>query len=200
MFHASILDNEIWKEKAYLPGFSAIAAGVLAALAAHRFSTPPKWLQALLHLCGLAGVFVVICFNKWTWQLIHDATLLFLTMATASLLYCLSLPLSLPPRPLRATGWLRSMGRLSYEIYLVHMFVVWPVVDYCKIANIDPIYNLLWYSLAILGSWGLGWLIARFFSIPTEKALRNGLPGRNIAESRISHPWRPEKGHPDRLK
>jgi sialate O-acetylesterase len=34
-----------------------------------------------------------------------------------------------PRRPLPAFGWLRSLGRLSYEIYLTHMFVVWLVVD-----------------------------------------------------------------------
>lgn len=38
--HAALDGNEIWQEKAYLPGMSAIATGVIAALLAQRWRPP----------------------------------------------------------------------------------------------------------------------------------------------------------------
>ena len=46
--------NEIWFEKAYLPGMSAIALGVLAAMLAARMKRPASWLAPLLCLFGIA--------------------------------------------------------------------------------------------------------------------------------------------------
>ena len=101
----SITDNEIWKEKAYLPG------------------------------------------------MLHDGS----------------------AHPLRATGWLRSMGRLSYEIYLGHMFVVFAVVAAFNASGGNLHQGYLWYLPAVLLAWALGALVARLYTLPCESWLRKRL-------------------------
>jgi peptidoglycan/LPS O-acetylase OafA/YrhL len=57
---AAIVGNEIWLEKAYLPGMAAIAIGVLAAMFAARFPVPRIWLAVLLCSIGLVGIGTVL--------------------------------------------------------------------------------------------------------------------------------------------
>ena len=121
----------------------------------------------------LAGLVAVLCFEHWIWPRLGNGTLLLLTGASA----CLVLGFHWRageggPRPLPGTGWLRSFGRLSYEIYLTHMFVVWPVVHAFRGSRAGLWWGFLWYLPAVAASWLLGWLVARYFSVPSESALR----------------------------
>jgi len=50
--HAALADNEIWQEKAYLPGTAAIATGVLGALLAAHVRT---WSRRTVALLGWLG-------------------------------------------------------------------------------------------------------------------------------------------------
>ena len=72
-------------------------------------------------------------------------------------------------------GWLRSFGRLSYEVYLTHMFIVWPVVRAYKAYGGGLRRGILWYLPALALSWLLGWLVARYISTPSERWLRRPL-------------------------
>jgi len=74
-----------------------------------------------------------------------------------------------------ATAWLRSFGRLSYEIYLTHMFVVWPVVRIFRAHGGGLAWGFLWYLPAVAASWVLGWLVARYISVPCERVVRRWL-------------------------
>jgi peptidoglycan/LPS O-acetylase OafA/YrhL len=79
--------------------------------------------------------------------------------------------------PSRVFAWLRSFGRLSYEVYLTHMFVVWWVVDAFSAAGVDPRWAVIGYPPALAGAWALGWLVARILSNPAERWwLRLGAP------------------------
>jgi len=73
--------------------------------------------------------------------------------------------------PSRVFAWLRSFGRLSYEVYLTHMFVVWLVVDRFTAAGADLRTGWVCYPPVLAGAWALGWLVARFVSTPLERAL-----------------------------
>ena len=75
-------------------------------------------------------------------------------------------------RPLPGLGWLRSMGRYSYEIYLTHMFVVFALVGAFRAAGEDLRGGFWWHLPAVLSCWLLGALVARYFSDPCERALR----------------------------
>jgi len=74
--------------------------------------------------------------------------------------------------PMRGIGWLRSFGRLSYEIYLTHMFVVFGIVGLFRAAGENMRPGFWWYLPAVLLCWLLGALVARYFSDPCDRALR----------------------------
>lgn len=114
--------DEVWREKAYLPGMAAIAWGVLAALLARRWQ--PRRREARL-LALLGGVCLVLVFG-WS-DLVHrhlfKSGLYVLCIGAACLLLAFH---ARPPAPRQWRGlrWLARMGQLSYELYLSHMFVV----------------------------------------------------------------------------
>jgi len=174
--HAALADNEIWQEKAYLPGMAAIATGVLGALFAARVRTWSRRTITLLGWLGAVGLAAVMLDGVTVWHELHDGYMLVLTMSAL----CLVLASAMREArggwtSLRALGWLRSFGRLSYEIYLTHMFVVFAVVRCFKLSGSDTGLGYLWYVPAVLLSWLLGALVARFISIPSDRALRKRL-------------------------
>jgi peptidoglycan/LPS O-acetylase OafA/YrhL len=77
-----------------------------------------------------------------------------------------------PGVPSRAWTWLRSWGRLSYEIYLTHMFVVFGVVGLFQSAGEDLRTGAWWYLPVLMLCWALGLAFARFYSDPCDRALR----------------------------
>ena len=91
-----------------------------------------------------------------------------LTCATAALVIGLHLRASTDPtrRPLRGLGWLGAWGRLTYEIYLTHMFVVLAIV------RLADGRGLLAYVVALPLTFSLGWSVARYVSLPAERRLR----------------------------
>ncbi|HJU82878.1 MAG TPA: acyltransferase [Holophagaceae bacterium] len=170
---AALAGNEIWQEKAYLPGMAGIAMGVLAALVAGKLRPARRGTLAALAVLGAAGVAVVLCGEGWLWPLLGNGCILLLTLSTAILLVALH-GQAREGRPWRfpGTAWLRSFGRLSYEIYLTHMFIVWPVVRAFRARGGGLWWGILWYLPALALSWFLGWLVARGLSLPAERWMR----------------------------
>ncbi|TPG08527.1 acyltransferase [Rhodanobacter glycinis] len=173
--HAALSGNEIWQEKAYLPGMSAIAIGVLGALLASRWQAPPRTLTLLAWL-GPIGLVAVMLDGAVLWHLLHDGYLLVLTLSTLCLVLVSQQRQSHGAgRPVRGLGWLRSWGRLSYEIYLSHMFVVFAVVRLFRLSGADQRLGFLWYLLALPLCWLLGAAVERWLSTPCERWLRHRL-------------------------
>ena len=99
--------------------------------------------------------------------------MLLLTLSVAALLVGLHWRQQLAPRAgRRGLGWLRAQGRLSYEIYLTHMFVVFAVVALFRAAGADLRSGFWWYLPAVALCWALGALLARYFTDPCDRALR----------------------------
>ncbi len=168
---AALDGNEIWQEKAYLPGMAAIATGILAALLAQR--TPPPRLAACARIGGTCGLLLVWFAGRELWDAIGNGYMLVLTLSAASLIVGLHWRhVQAPAAPMRGFGWLRSFGRLSYEIYLTHMFVVFGLVGVFRAMGEDMRNGFWWYVPAALLCWALGALVARYFSDPCERALR----------------------------
>jgi len=168
--HAAAAGNEIWQEKAYLPGMAAIAVGILAALLARDRQASPRTAFAL-RCAGWIGIVAILFAGRWIWHALLDGYLLVLTGAAA----CLVLGMhwdAATPRRIRYNAWLRSCGRFSYEIYLTHMFCVFAIVDLARATGTDGVQGWLWYAPAIALSWLLGWIVARAFSTPVERRLR----------------------------
>jgi peptidoglycan/LPS O-acetylase OafA/YrhL len=164
---------EIWLEKAYLPGMAAIAMGVLAALLAQRIASPPKKIPMACCLIGLTGIGAVFFAGQFVFAWLHDSYMLLLTGSAASLVLGLHWQAaSGTPWRLRALGWLCSCGKLSYEIYLFHMFCVFGVVGLARACGLDKEWGWLWYVPTIALSWLLGLAVSRGFSQPVERWLR----------------------------
>jgi peptidoglycan/LPS O-acetylase OafA/YrhL len=114
------MSDEVWWEKAYLPGMAAIAWGVLTALLARRAHPSARDLRAL----AFFGGFCIVMVLGWS-ELVHrhlfKSGLYGLCLGTCCMLYAFH---ARPPASWPGLRWLARMGSLSYELYLSHMFVV----------------------------------------------------------------------------
>ncbi len=166
---AALAGNEIWQEKAYLPGMAAIATGVIAALIAHRLGAIGLRVRRVLCVIGVIGLACNLLFGSLLWPVIGNGLMLVLTLSAAMLLIALYRETAIAPR---GTQWLASMGRLSYEIYLTHMFIVFSLVAIYRTIDADPWFGFLWYAPVVGLCWLLGAGVAHGWSIPCDRALR----------------------------
>jgi len=116
--------DEVWREKAYLPGMAAIAWGVLAALLTRRW-TPSRIQARAMAWCGALCLVLPIAWGDLVWRHLFKSGMYWLCIGACLLLLAFY---AHPPAPRRGLRWLARMGELSYELYLSHMFVVLGVV------------------------------------------------------------------------
>lgn len=166
----AIHSNEIWQEKAFLPGMAAIASGISAAIIATKLRIEKIWVWRCLKILGWTGVLAVVFLNSLLWPIMGSYLLLFLTLSTQILLIALFWG-ELQSSAGKHFGfkWLSSFGILSYEIYLTHMFVIWTFVHFFYALGGHQNLGLLWFAPAIFASWFLGYLVARYISVPLNQ-------------------------------
>lgn len=174
--HALITGNEIWQEKAYLPGMGAIATGVLGALLVARVNVSPRRTGVTLCAVGTAGLMAILFAGDVVWTALRDGYLLVLTGSVLCLL------LGFHWREGQGAvvqwhglGWLRLFGRYSYEIYLTHMFVVYAAVRLFRGAGSHFGSGYLWYVPILIACAVLGIAVGRIVSTPADRALRHVL-------------------------
>ncbi|WP_129646957.1 acyltransferase family protein [Peristeroidobacter agariperforans] len=186
---ATVGGSEIWQQKAYLPGMSAISAGVVAALIAAKIQAVSMAQLRVLYAVGTAGLLAVMGLTDRIAALQYVLPLL-LTVATVCLLLGFHWQAKLGAlRSRPGAKWLGSMGRLSYEMYLSHMFVVLSVASVVKAARWDPYWGFVWYLPTILMAWGLGSLIERHLSTPSMKwVLRQAITNERLEPPRLRGP------------
>lgn len=182
--HAAIAGSEIWQEKAYLPGMAAIATGVLAALLVRRVKPPhARWAVALA-VTGAVGFCMVVFADDLMWRVLKDFELLVLTGSAAFLVIAGQWLERLGQGGTWwGTAWVGRFGRLSYEIYLTHMFVVFTILQLFEATGGDVRLEPLWFAVGLALCWGLGVLVDRGLSTPCNRALRRWLmaPARGQA-------------------
>jgi peptidoglycan/LPS O-acetylase OafA/YrhL len=176
--------NEIWLEKAYLPGMSAIAVGVLAAILVRRRPTVSPRVVLVVSLLGWAGVGAILFAGTWIWKLVHHGYGLFLAVAAAGIVISAHWHESAKSGrpPIRGLNWLRSCGRMSYEIYLSHVFCLFAglaLFNWSGPGGPGAPRRFLWYPPILLACWLLGWVLSHGFTLPVERRLRQ----------RFSSPW-----------
>ena len=150
--------DEVWWEKAYLPGMAAIAWGVLAALLARRWRPAPREARAL----ALFGAFCILMVLGWG-ELVHrhlfKSGMYGLVLGAAAMLLAFH---AHPPVPRRGLGWLARMGSLSYELYLSHMFVVLAAVGlYRAMLGKEQAWTFSVYLPVLLLCFGLALVLER---------------------------------------
>ena len=153
---------------------ASIAMGVFAAQVAQVFR-PPKWLCYGFMLLGGLGVSAALGAVDVLWPHLGHGLVLLQTASTALLLIGLDVghqdhsTYALP-----GLGWLRSFGRLSYEVYLTHMFVVLGAHGLIlMLFGKSVAFGWVWYIPILLLSWIPGYLVSRFYTVPTDMWLRN---------------------------
>jgi len=179
----AITGNDIWLEKAYLPGMAAIASGVLAAITLAHWPRAPLVLQRGFVAIGSAGIGAMLLFSRELWNAFGEFSMLLFTTSTALLVLALGWESrgGASRAPL-GFGWLAQMGRASYEIYLVHMFVVFALVGTYRAVGATVQFGFLWHVPNVLLAWALGTLVARAWSRPINSAWRRRLlPGGEAA-------------------
>jgi peptidoglycan/LPS O-acetylase OafA/YrhL len=171
---ASIVNNPIWKEKAYLPGMAAIAMGVLGALVAARYCPAKSSVLLALQCFGACGIIAVLFFELKLWKFLGNGTLLLLTLSAICLILTFHWrAIGNTHWAIRHTAWLQSFGRLSYEIYLTHMFVILTIVRIFKSTGASLKWGILWYIPAFALSWLLGWVVVKYISTPSDRFIRS---------------------------
>jgi peptidoglycan/LPS O-acetylase OafA/YrhL len=171
--------DEVWWEKAYLPGMAAIAWGVLAALLARRWRPAPRDARAL----AVFGAFCILMVLGWG-ELVHrhlfKSGMYGLVGGAALMLLAFH---AHPPAPRKGLRWLARMGSLSYELYLSHMFVVLgAVAAYRALLGKEQAWTFTVYLPVLLLCFGLALLLEKF----TSRFSRQGACLENEAKRELA--------------
>lgn len=110
--------DEVWREKAYLPGMAAMAWGVLTAMLASRWRAPGARVLAMMGGCALL---LVLGWSDIVYRHLFKSNMYWICVGACLMLLAFH---ARPPAALRGLRWLARMGSLSYELYLSHMFIV----------------------------------------------------------------------------
>jgi peptidoglycan/LPS O-acetylase OafA/YrhL len=165
--------DEVWREKAYLPGMAAIAWGVLAALLARRWR--PAWRDArALALFGCFSILLVIGWGDMAHRYLHKSGLYWLCFGTCLILLAAH---AHPPAPGRGLRWLARMGALSYELYLTHMFIVLGAVGlYRALLGKEQAWTFIVYPPALVLCFALAVVLERIASPRPAAVATTGPP------------------------
>ena len=195
--------NELWADYGYLSCMDGIALGCLAAMVTAKMTATKIRLhdrsKLALAISGVALCLFIDVFRGTAsrfklYEVGLDVTIL--QIGTALLLIALQLRFeekvgemsatnAVRHRLWQSTGFLRWFGRNSYEVYLTHMLVVWPMVivflHYKWNINLAPAMFLLTTALAGVA----GYVVARFYSEPLNQKIRvksSSSPAKTMAE------------------
>ena len=163
--------NDIWLEKSYLGGMDAIALGCLTALLISRVRFSPRRLR-ILCLLGVLLLIYMLCFSVQTYNWGAHTGLDMTVLAIGTCLAIIAASQTQWKAPLVLSPLLR-LGCNSYEVYLTHMFVVFSFFGLFLRAG-KPLHAVpSLFVAAILVAALLGELVARFYSEPLNRLLRN---------------------------
>ena len=178
-------DQDPWGHYAYLSCMDGIAFGCLAALAVARLRLRRNaTVRALLgRSCNRLPGDPTCNEDSHGGLARYGLNVTLLELGTALML--LALGNGVGNNALSTgTGWLREIGRGSYEIYLVHMLAVLGLMDCFKSLQ-SPTWTIpLWYLAMLLLSIVLGLVVSKYYSDPMNHRLRASFPTqRHSADS-----------------
>jgi peptidoglycan/LPS O-acetylase OafA/YrhL len=159
--------DEVWREKAYLPGMAAIAWGGLAALLARRWRPARRDARALA-LFGCFSILLVLGWGDLAHRYLHKSDLYWLCFGASLILLAAH---AHPPAPRRGLRWLARMGALSYELYLSHMFIVLGAVGlYRALLGKEQAWTFIVYLPVLVLCYALAVVLERISS-PRQSAI-----------------------------
>jgi peptidoglycan/LPS O-acetylase OafA/YrhL len=163
--------NEVWQEYSYLGGMDAIALGCLTAIAISRITIARRVIWVLSGL-GTALVLFILGFSNRAeaWGLGRSG----FDMTILAIGSCMVIAAAAQTRwkSSRVMFPLITLGQRSYEVYLTHMFVVFGLFGLFKSAGLSLAAVPALFISGILISGLLGELVARFYSEPMNRLIR----------------------------
>jgi peptidoglycan/LPS O-acetylase OafA/YrhL len=166
--------NEPLASYAYLSCMDGMAFGCLAALISARVTLSVRALRvSLVAGAVIAALVLMFCNSNATSEGLARYGLNVTALEIAMALMLVPLGMGVGNRAMSAgTGWLRAVGRWSYEIYLFHMLVILGLMIWFKQHERSGFAIVATYAAMLLASVLLGWLVSRFFSEPLNQRLR----------------------------
>lgn len=163
--------NEIWSEQSYLGGMDAIALGCLTALFVSRVNLSRTALRALAVAGATLIVSILVGLRLTFVPSIAESGLDMTIIALGTCMVIIAASQTHWKGPRLLAPMLR-LGQCSYEVYLTHMFVVFAFFAiFMKYGN--PIWSVpLLFVATIVVSAAAGDSVARFFSEPLNRILR----------------------------
>src|ERR1700722_13374671 len=173
--------NEVWEEYSYLGGMEGVALGCLTVLMVSRI----RWSRVALWVAGGVGTAMVSASLIFSWQAYRGwlgRTGLNMTILGIGTCMFIAATAQTQWKSPRWLAPLLGIGKYSYEIYLTHMFVVFGCFGLFLDAGGRMTLVPALFVAAILVSGLLGLGVARFYSEPVNRLLRNrsGSPGGEL--------------------
>ena len=173
-YRLSLEGQKVWQAKAYFSCMDSIAIGCLFAIMSYK-KVIPKLVTTLFSTIGVIIVLFVLVQKRGTAYPFLSELYLFKTLLSVGvgLLLISSIRQQL-------SGWFRTLlsplifyGKISYEVYLSHVFVVLAGVALYRHYGSNLSYSLFWLIGMIALSALLGYLVKEYFSEPMNTWIRN---------------------------
>jgi peptidoglycan/LPS O-acetylase OafA/YrhL len=163
--------NEVWSEQSYLGGMDAIALGCLTALLVRRVHFSRATLRALAVAGATLILSILVGLRLIHVPLIGNSGLDMTIIAVGACMVIIAAAQTRWKGP-RLLAPLLRLGQCSYEVYLTHMFVVFAFFGiFVKYGN--PIWSIpLLFVATVVAAAAVGDIVARFFSEPLNRMLR----------------------------
>lgn len=163
--------NEVWREYSYLGGMDAISLGCLTAI----FIAKRRLTRSVVATLVSVGTLVVgfsLCFSLTADRWGLSRTGLDMTVLAAGTCMLIAAAAQARWRSPRLLRPLLKLGQRSYEVYLTHMFLVFALFQIFVAIGAPMIGVPALFLVVILLSGFLGEVVARFYSEPANRFLR----------------------------
>jgi peptidoglycan/LPS O-acetylase OafA/YrhL len=161
----------LW-DYAYFSCTDAIAFGCIAALATHHRLLGPRGLRLALMAGALLSLFTIAMYSEDAGSGLARFGFSLTALELGVAMMVVAFGSGVGNRAMaRGTGWLRVIGRCSYEIYLFHMLIVLGLIAIVRQLHVTHAFSL-WYAAMLGGSILLGYAIAKLYSEPLNRLIR----------------------------
>ena len=163
--------NDIWSEQSYLGGMDAIALGCLTALLVCKMHLSTRTLRVFAFSGAILILSILVGLRLTYVPLIANSGLDMTIIAVGTCMVIIAAAQTQWRGP-RIVAPLLHLGQRSYEVYLTHMFIVFAFFAIFTHYG-SPIWAVpLLFLATIIVATGVGDLVARFFSEPANRSLR----------------------------
>jgi peptidoglycan/LPS O-acetylase OafA/YrhL len=170
-YRISLHGDWIWYSKAYFSCMDSIAIGCLVSFWTFKkeFSKVELW---LFNSVGLALILFAFLFNSKTFFPAINELSLYQTILSIGVALILISSVRQKLFMRKVLYPITLYGRLSYEVYLIHMFVVYSGIRVYKYYGSPFDYSLIWLLGIVFIAGVLGGIVERYFSAPLNIKLR----------------------------